>query len=154
MEMPEGSNIIVGQTHFIKTTEDVYEILINAVPGIKCGIAFCEASAQRLIRIEGNDGKLKETAARNAKNIAAGHTFVILIKDAYPINVLNALKLCPEVCTIFCATANPLQVIVAKTTQGNGIIGVIDGYGPKGVESEKDIRDRRKLLREIGYKLS
>ncbi|MCF6148351.1 MAG: hypothetical protein E3K37_06800 [Candidatus Kuenenia sp.] len=154
MEMPEGSNIIVGQTHFIKTAEDLYEILINAVPGIKCGIAFCEASAQRLIRIEGNDDHLKEAATKNAKNIAAGHTFVILIRDAYPINVLNALKLCPEVCSVFCATANPLQVIVAKTAQGNGVIGVIDGYGPQGVESEKDILDRRQLLRKIGYKLS
>lgn len=154
MEMPEGANIIIGQTHFIKTAEDIYEILINAVPGIKCGIAFCEASAQRLIRIEGNDDKLKEAATKNAKNIAAGHTFVILIKEAYPINVLNAVKLCPEVCTVFCATANPLQVIVAKTAQGNGIIGVIDGYSPKGVESGNDIRDRRQLLRKIGYKLS
>lgn len=153
MELPEGANIIIGQTHFIKTAEDIYEILINAVPGIKFGIAFCEASGPRLIRIEGNDNHLKETSARNAKNIAAGHTFVILMKEAYPINVLNALKFCPEVCTVFCATANPLQVIVAKTAQGNGIIGVVDGYSPEGTETEKDILDRRQLLRKIGYKL-
>ncbi|MCF6151120.1 hypothetical protein KsCSTR_03790 [Candidatus Kuenenia stuttgartiensis] len=153
MELPERANIIIGQAHFIKTAEDIYETLINAAPGIKFGIAFCEASGPRLIRIEGNDEYLQETSARNAKNIAAGHTFVILMKEAYPINVLNALKLCPEVCTVFCATANPLQVIVAKTVQGNGIIGVVDGYSPAGTETEKDIRDRRQLLRKIGYKL-
>ncbi|MDO8140044.1 MAG: adenosine-specific kinase [Candidatus Brocadiales bacterium] len=153
IEIPEGANIIIGQTHFIKTAEDLYETMVNAVPGIKFGIAFCEASGPCLIRAEGNDSTLKEVAIRNAGNIAAGHTFVILIKDAFPVNVLNSIKACPEVCSIFCATANPVQVIVAETEQGRGIMGVIDGYSPKGVETEKDIQDRKQFLRTIGYKL-
>ena len=153
MKIPEGANIIIGQTHFIKTAEDLYEVMINAVPGIKFGIAFCEASGPCLIRAEGNDAALQEMAIQNARNIAAGHTFVILTKAAYPVNVLNAVKTCPEVCSIFCATANPVQVIVAETEEGRGVLGVIDGYCPKGVESEKDIQDRRQFLRKIGYKL-
>ena len=153
MEIPEGANIIIGQTHFIKTAEDLYEVMVNAVPGIKFGIAFCEASGPCLVRAEGNDSSLKEIAIRNASNIAAGHTFVILIKEAFPVNVLNSIKTCPEVCSIFCATANPVQVIVAETEQGRGIMGVIDGYCPKGVESEKDVQNRKQFLRNIGYKL-
>ncbi len=152
-KIPDGANIIIGQTHFIKTVEDLYEIMVNAVPGIKFGIAFCEASGPRLVRAEGNDANLKAAAIQNACDIAAGHTFVALIKDAFPVNVLNAIKSCPEVCSIFCATANPTQVIVAETEQGRGILGVIDGYSPKGVEGEKDIQARKQLLRNIGYKL-
>ena len=153
MESLEGANIIIGHTHFIKTAEDLYEVMVNSVPGIKFGIAFCEASGPCLVRAEGNDNSLKEIAIQNAQNIAAGHTFVILIKEAFPVNVLNAIKACPEVCSIFCATANPVQVIVAETEQGRGILGVIDGYRPKGVETEKDIQNRKQLLRKIGYKL-
>lgn len=152
MEIPEGANIIIGQAHFIKTVEDLYEVLINAVPGTKFGIAFCEASGPRLVRAEGNDATLRETAIQNARTIAAGHTFVVIIKEAFPVNVLNAVKTCPEVCTIFCATANPVQVIVAETEQGRGVLGVVDGYSPKGVEGEKDIQNRRQFLRKIGYK--
>lgn len=153
MVIPEGSNIIIGQTHFIKTAEDLYEVMVNSAPGIKFGIAFCEASGPCLVRAEGNDEKLKSAAIENAKAIAAGHIFVILLKEAFPVNVLNAVKLCPEVCSIFCATANPVEVIVAETDQGRGIMGVIDGFPPKGVESEEDVRTRRKFLRDIGYKL-
>lgn len=153
MEIPEDANIIIGQTHFIKTAEDLYEVMVNGVLGIKFGVAFCEASGPCLIRVEGNDGSLKEVAIRNASNIAAGHTFVILIKDAFPVNVLNSIKACPEVCSIFCATANPVQVIVAETEQGRGIMGVIDGYSPKGIETEKDVQNRKQFLRKIGYKL-
>ncbi len=153
MEIPEGANIIIGQTHFIKTAEDLYEVMVNGVPGIKFGIAFCEASGPCLVRAEGNDSTLKEVAIRNAASIAAGHTFVILIKEAFPVNVLNSIKTCPEVCSIFCATANPVQVIVAETELGRGILGVIDGYSPKGVESEKDVQNRKQFLRKIGYKL-
>ena len=153
VEIPQGANIIIGQTHFIKTAEDLYEVMVNAVPGIKFGIAFCEASGPCLIRHEGNDQFLKDVAIKNARNIAAGHTFVIIIKDAFPVNVLNAIKACPEGCSIFCATANPIQVIVAETEQGRGIIGVVDGFSPKGVEDEKDIHARKQLLRKFGYKL-
>src|SRR3990170_7440384 len=153
MEIPEGANIIIGQTHFIKTAEDLYEVMVNGVPGIKFGVAFCEASGPCLVRAEWNDSDLKEIAIRNASNIAAGHTFVILIKEAFPVNVLNSIKTCPEVCSVFCATANPVQVIVAETEQGRGIMGVIDGYRPKGVETEKDVQNRKQFLRKIGYKL-
>ena len=153
MEIPEGANIIIGQTHFIKTAEDLYEVMVNAVPGIKFGVAFCEASGPCLVRAEGNDSSLKEIAIRNAGNIAAGHTFVVLIKEAFPVNVLNSIKACPEVCSIYCATANPVQVIVAETELGRGIMGVIDGYSPKGVETEKDVQNRRQFLRKIVYKL-
>jgi len=153
MEIPEGANIIIGQTHFIKTVEDLYEVMVSAVPGIKFGIAFCEASGPCLVRAEGNDSTLKEVAIRNAASIAAGHTFIILMKKAFPVNVLNSVKACPEVCSIYCATANPVQVIVAETELGRGIMGVIDGYCPKGVETEKDVQDRKHFLRKIGYKL-
>ncbi|MDG6028028.1 MAG: adenosine monophosphate-protein transferase [Candidatus Brocadia sp.] len=153
IDIPDGANIIVGQAHFIKTTEDLYEAMINAVPGITFGIAFCEASGPCLIRVEGNDNALKEVAIRNASAIAAGHTFVVLMKGAFPVNVLNAVKACPEVCSVFCATANPVQVIVAETEQGRGILGVIDGYRPMGVEGEKDVQNRKQFLRKIGYKL-
>ena len=150
--IPEGANVIIGQAHFIKTVEDLYEALVTSVPGIKFGLAFCEASQKRLIRFEGNDEELKKYAIEAAKRIAAGHVFVIYIRDAWPINVLNALKHVQEVVTLYAATANPLQVIVAETDQGRGIIGVVDGYTPVGVESDNDIAERRAFLRKIGYK--
>lgn len=153
MEIPDRANIIIGQAHFIKTVEDLYEVMVNTVPGSIFGIAFCEASGQRLIRAEGNDQYLKEVAIQNAGRIAAGHVFVILIKLAFPVNVLNAIKACPEVCVIFCATANPVQVIVAETEQGRGVMGVIDGHSPMGIETEKDIQNRKQFLRKTGYKL-
>ena len=153
MEIPDGCNIIIGHAHFIKTAEDLYEVMVNSVPQAKFGLAFCEASDPCLIRVEGNEEKLKEAAINNAMEIGAGHTFIILIKDAYPINVLNAIKHCPEVCTIYCATANPVEVIVAELSTGRGVMGVIDGMGPKGVEGKENISRRRKFLRKIGYKL-
>jgi uncharacterized protein len=152
LQIPEAANIIVGQSHFIKTAEDLYEVLITSCPQGKFGIAFCEASGPCLIRVEGNDAELKRVAAENAILLGAGHTFIILLKDAFPINVLNAIKACSEVCHIICATANPLEVIVVKTEQGRGILGVVDGYSPKGVETESDVRARREFLRKIGYK--
>ena len=154
MEFPDGANIIVRQTHFIKTVEDLYEVMVNAMPKSRFGIAFCEASGACLIRSEGNDEELKWVAVRNAQAIAAGHTFVMILLDAYPINVLNAVKNCPEVCSIFCATANPVEIILAESAQGRGILGVIDGSPPKGVEDEAGIKWRRDLLCKIGYKLS
>jgi adenosine/AMP kinase len=153
MKIPQEANIIVGQTHFIKTAEDLYETIISSVPGAKFGVAFCEASGPCLIRAEGNDQALKETAIKNAGQIAAGHTFVVLLQEVFPINVLNAIKSCPEVCSIFCATANPIQVIVAQSEQGRGILGVIDGAPPKGVEGPQDVTARKEFLRKIGYKL-
>lgn len=153
MEIPEDANIIIGQTHFIKTAEDLYEVMVNSVPGIKFGVAFCEASGPCLVRVEGNDKELKGVAARNAFNIAAGHTFVIVLKDAFPVNVLNAIKQCPEICSIFCATANPVEVIIAETELGRGVLGVVDGYKPRGIEGEKDVKARKEFLRKIGYKL-
>lgn len=152
--IPEGANIIVGQTHFIKTVEDLYEIMVSSLPKGRFGIAFCEASGACLIRVEGNDEELKKVAIQNAQAVAAGHTFYLLLREAYPINVLNAIKNCPEVCSIFCATANPVEVIVAESEQGRGILGVIDGSSPKGIEEEIDIRWRKDLLRKIGYKIS
>lgn len=152
--IPEGANIIVGQTHFIKTVEDLYEIMVSSLPNCRFGIAFCEASGACLIRVEGNDEELKKVAIQNAQGVAAGHTFYLLLREAYPINVLNAIKNCPEVCSIFCATANPVEVIVAEAEQGRGILGVIDGSPPKGIEEEIDIRWRKDLLRKIGYKIS
>lgn len=154
MEFPEGANVIVGQAHFIKAVEDLYEIMVNAMPKSRFGIAFCEASGACLIRSEGNDEELKGVAVRNARAIAAGHTFVMVLLDAYPINVLNAVKNCPEVCSIFCATANPVEIILAESTQGRGILGVIDGSSPKGVEDAAGVKWRKDLLRKIGYKLS
>ncbi len=152
MKTPEGANIIIGQTHFIKTVEDLYEVMVGTVPNARFGIAFCVASCDCLVRKEGNDEEMIEAAVRNASSIAAGHTFVIVMKDAFPINVLNAIKNCQEVCTIFCATANPIEVVIAETELGRGIMGVIDGFVPKGVEDEKDIRNRKALLRKFGYK--
>jgi uncharacterized protein len=153
LEIPEGANIILGQSHFIKTVEDLYEILIGAVPGIKFGLAFCEASGDCLIRSIGNDPELEAAAVNNARNVGAGHTFNILLRQAFPINVLNAVKGCQEVCSIFCATANPTQIILAQTDQGRGILGVVDGFSPKGVEGEEGRFWRKDLLRKFGYKL-
>ena len=154
IEKPVDTNIIIGQAHFIKTTEDVHEALITSVPNIKFGFAFCESSGKRLIRVEGNDEELKRIATENALKIGAGHSFVLLIRNAWPINVLNTLKLVQEITTIYCATANPVQVIIARTDKGRAIVGVVDGETPLGVEKEEDIRERREFLRKIGYKLS
>ena len=153
MEVPANANIIIGQTHFIKTTEDLYEAMINSVPNMRFGIAFCEASGPCLVRAEGNDEELKSIAIKNATSLGAGHTFVILLKEAFPINVLNDIKKCSEVCSIFCATANPVEVVIAETKQGRGVMGVIDGFKLKGVETEKDVKLRKDFLRKIGYKL-
>ena len=152
LEIPEGGNLILGQTHFIKTVEDVYEAIVNTVPQMKFGIAFNEASGPCLTRVDGNDEALRDNAVRNATAIAAGHTFVIAMRNGYPINVLGRIREIPEVCTIFCATANPVEVIIAETEQGRGILGVIDGSSPKGVESQADVEWRHSLLRKIGYK--
>jgi len=149
---PEETNIIVGQSHFIKTIEDICEIMINSVPGARYGAAFCEASGPCLIRHEGNDDELRKAAVSNAEKIGAGHSFVLIIKGAFPINVLDRLKSCWEVCTIFCATANPVEVIVAETGLGRGILGVIDGSSPKAVEDDAGIAWRKGFLRKIGYK--
>lgn len=152
MEFPEDANIIIGQTHFIKTAEDLYEVMISAVPGIKFGLAFNEASGPCLVRAEGNDSDLKNLAIKNVKAIGAGHVFIIVLKDAFPINVLNAIKNCPEICSIFCATANEVEVVIAQTDLGRGVLGVIDGSSPKGVETDKDVQERKEFLRMIGYK--
>ena len=154
LEIPEGTNIIFGQTHFIKTVEDLYEIMVASVSQARFGIAFCEASGACLIRVEGNDEELKKVAVRNAQKVGAGHTFLLLLRDAYPINVLNAIKGCSEVCSIYCATANAVEVILAESSQGRGVLGVIDGSSPKGVEGPADIQWRKDLLRKIGYKVS
>jgi uncharacterized protein len=154
IEKPENTNFILGQTHFIKTVEDVHEALVTAVPGIKFGLAFCEASGKCLVRWSGNEPAMIELAKRNAQAIGAGHTFIVFLGDGFfPINVLNAIKAVPEVCRIFCATANPAEVVVAVTEQGRGILGVVDGFAPKGVEAEADIAWRKGFLRQIGYKL-
>ena len=152
LEVPEGGNVILGQTHFIKSVEDLYEALVNTVPQMRFGIAFNEASGPCLTRVDGNDEALKAMATRNATAIGAGHLFVIALLDGYPINVLGRIKDVPEVCSIFCATANPVEVAVAETAQGRGILGVIDGFPPKGVETENDVNIRRDFLRKIGYK--
>jgi adenosine/AMP kinase len=152
LEVPEGGNLIVGQTHFVKTVEDVYEAVVNTVPQMKFGVAFNEASGPCLIRVDGNDDALRTMAARNATAIGAGHTFVVAMRDGYPINVLGRIKDVPEVCTIFCATANPVEVIVAQSTLGRGVLGVIDGSSPKGVETADDAAARHQFLRAIGYK--
>ena len=154
IEKPEAINFILGQTHFIKSVEDIHEALVAAVPGIKFGLAFCEASGKCLVRWSGTDPAMIELAQENAKNIAAGHSFVIFLGEGfYPINVLNTVKAVPEVCRIFCATANPTEVVLAETEQGRGIVGVVDGFSPKGVEGQQDIAWRKGLLRQIGYKL-
>ncbi|MCK4454962.1 MAG: adenosine-specific kinase [Thermoplasmata archaeon] len=152
IEKPDDVNLILGQTHFIKTVEDIYEAVITSVPGVEFGIAFCEASADCLIRSDGTDDELRGLAVKNAERIGAGHTFVILMRGAYPINLLPRIKSVPEVCSIFAATANALQVIVAKSEQGRGIMGVIDGESPKGVETEEQAEERKEFLRKIGYK--
>ena len=152
LEIPENANIIVGQSHFIKTVEDLYEAIVNTVPQMKFGIAFNEASGACLTRVDGNDEALQECATKNAQALAAGHTFVIVMRDGYPINVLSRIREIPEVASIFCATANPLEVIVAQTGQGRGILGVVDGSPPKGVEDEAGEAWRKDRLRKIGYK--
>jgi len=153
IEIPEGCNIILGQTHFIKTIEDLYEIIATTVPQAKFGIAFTEASGPCLIRTEGNDYELVNVCIQNLQKMGAGHVFCILLKNAFPINVLNQIKNCPEVCHIFCATANPLEVIVASSSLGKGVLGVIDGFSPKGIETAEDKAHRKEFLRKIGYKL-
>jgi len=153
IENPEGLNLILGQSHFIKTVEDIHEALVSTVPGIKFGLAFCESSGPCLVRVTGTDTGLKALATDNALKLSTGHAFIIFLKDAFPVNVLNAVKGVPEVCNIFCATANPLQVIVAEAAGGRGILGVIDGLSSKGVETEADIRERKAMLRKFGYKL-
>jgi hypothetical protein len=154
VRVPEGCNVILGQSHFIKTVEDLYEAMVNSVPNAKFGIAFCESSGPCLIRLEGNDDELKQLASTTALALSAGHSFIIFMKNAYPINVLDKVRSSPEVCNIYLATANPFQVILAETDQGRGILGVVDGFASKGVETEKDIRERKEFLRKIGYKLS
>jgi len=153
IENPEGLNVILGQTHFIKTAEDVYEALVNAVPGIKFGVAFCEASGPCLVRVEGNDDRLKDLAARNALAVGAGHFFIVFLKDAYPLNLLRALREVPEIVNLVAATANPVDVVVASNDRGRGVLGVIDGERSKAIEGEEDRKERRQFLRKIGYKL-
>jgi adenosine/AMP kinase len=152
-EKPEELNFILGQSHFIKTVEDLHEALVQSSPSLKFGIAFCESSGARLLRWSGNDQELIDLAVKNANAIGAGHAFVVLLKDGIPINELNAIKSLPEVCTVYCATANPVEVVVGQTEQGRGILGVIDGGSPLGVEDEADIGERKALLRRFGYKL-
>jgi adenosine/AMP kinase len=153
IENPNEYNIVLGQTHFIKTVEDVHEALVGAVPGIKFGFAFCESSGPRLVRYAGTDDDLIELARKNALNLAAGHVFILFLGNAYPINILRTLRDVPEIVRFFCATANPVEVIVAETKQGRGVLGVIDGWSTLGVETEKDIAERKEFLRKIGYKL-
>lgn len=153
VDNPEGLNVILGQSHFIKTVEDLHEALVGACPQARFGLAFCEASGPRLVRRSGNDAGLVQLAAKNALELGAGHAFIVLLRDAYPLNVLNAIKLVPEVCRIFCATANPLSVVVGASEAGRAILGVIDGAPPLGIETDEDVAARKALLRSIGYKL-
>jgi uncharacterized protein len=154
IEKPEEMNFILGQSHFIKTVEDIHETLVQAVPGIQFGLAFCEASGPTLVRASGTDEELVELARRNALALGAGHSFIVMLGSGYfPINVLNAIKMVPEVCRVFCATANPTQVVVAETDQGRGILGVIDGFAPQAAETDDDVAHRKEFLRQIGYKL-
>lgn len=153
IDKPEEVNLILGQAHFIKTVEDLHETLVNTVPGVQFGLAFCESSGPALVRASGTDDELVELAQENALSLAAGHCFIILLKNSYPINVLNAVKMVPEVCRIYCATANPVEVIVAETSQGRGILGVVDGVLTRGIETAEDVAERKALLRKIGYKL-
>jgi len=153
IEKPEDVNLILGQSHFIKTVEDLYEVLVGAAPSIRFGLAFCESSGPRLVRWAGNDDELVGMAQRSALTIGAGHSFIVFLREAFPINVLNAIKLVPEVCRIYCATANPVEVLVAATEQGRGIVGVVDGEPPLGVETDADIAERKELLRRFGYKM-
>jgi len=154
LKKPEEANVIVGMTHFIKSCEDVYEALVTSVPGIKFGFAFCEASQDRLIRYEGTDEELTRLAVKNAQAIGAGHSFVLILGNAYPVNVMESLRGVREIVSLFCATANPVQVLIAETDQGRGVLGVVDGYSPVGIEDEAKIRERREFLRKIGYKFS
>jgi hypothetical protein len=152
MEIPEGANLILGQAHFIKTAEDLYEAVVNTVPGAKFAVAFNEASGPCLIRVEANDEELRRAAIANAQAVGAGHLFVLLVREAYPINLLSRVRDCFEVCSIYCATANPVEVLVAQTAQGRGILGVVDGSPPKGVEGPEDRKHRHEFVRKIGYK--
>ena len=152
LENPNDLNLILGQSHFIKTVEDIHEAMVNTVPMAKFGVAFCEASDKCLVRYSGTDDELVELARKNAFNLSAGHSFIVFMKDMFPVNVLNAISRVPEVCRIFCATANPVEVIIAETEQGRGILGVIDGFASKAIESEDDIQWRKDFLRQIGYK--
>jgi len=154
IQKPEDVNIILGQSHFIKTVEDLHEAMVNAVPGIKFGLAFCEASGHCLVRHSGTDDELIELACTNAFNLSAGHCFIILLRNSFPINVMNSIRNVPEVCTIFCATQNPVDVIIAETDEGRGILGVIDGFKSTGIETDEGIKVRKDFLRRIGYKLS
>ncbi len=153
IDVPDGVNVILGSTHFIKSVEDIYEAIANSVPGAKFAVAFCEASGKRLVRSEGNDLELQSLAEKNALKLSCGHTFIVYLKNAYPINVLEKIKNVYEVCSIHAATANPLQVIVAETGQGRGVLGVVDGFSSLGIEGEDDKRERKEFLRKIGYKL-
>ena len=153
IEKPDDLNVVIGQAHFVKTVEDLYEALVGSSPHLRFGVAFCEASGPRLVRRSGNDADLIELATRNAHLIGAGHCFVVLLREGYPVNVLNALKVVPEVCTIYCATANPVEVVIAESELGRAVVGVVDGSPPLGVESEDDVAERMALLRRIGYKL-
>ncbi len=153
IEKPEAVNVIIGQSHFIKTVEDLHEALVGAVPGIEFGLAFCESSGPALVRISGTDDDLVDLAKENALALSAGHVFIICLGNVFPVNVLNAVKAVPEVCSVFCATANPVEVILAESEQGRGVLGVIDGVKSTGVEGEKEIRERMSLLRRFGYKL-
>jgi len=153
IEKPAEINFIFGQTHFIKSVEDIHEALVQAVPNIKFGLAFCEASGPRLIRKSGTDKEMIKLAVNNAQNVGSGHTFFIFLKDSFPINVLNQIKLVPEVCRIFCATANPTEIVVGETESGRAVLGVVDGHSPLGVETRKDEKERKEFLRKIGYKL-
>ncbi|MHB8526810.1 MAG: adenosine-specific kinase [Candidatus Acidiferrales bacterium] len=152
LEIPEGANVILGQAHFIKTAEDLFEAIVNTVPGAKFAVAFNEASGPCLVRVEANDEELRSAAVANALAVGAGHLFVVLVRNAYPINLLGRIKDCFEVCSIYCATANPVEVIVAETAQGRGVMGVVDGSAPKGVEGPDEARARREFVRKIGYK--
>jgi len=153
MKIPEGANLILGQSHFIKTAEDLYEVVVNTVPGAKFAVAFNEASGPCLVRVEANDDELRHAAVSDAQAIGAGHVFVLLIREAYPINLLSRVRDCFEVCSIYCATANPVEVIVAETSQGRGVLGVVDGSSPAGVEGPEDAKRRHEFVRKIGYKL-
>jgi len=152
IEKPDNINFILGQAHFIKTVEDLYEAIVTTQPHLKFGIAFCESSGPALVRWAGNDDAMIELSKKNALNLSAGHSFIIFMDNGYPINILNAIKMVPEVCRIFCATANPVEVVIAETEQGRGILGVIDGLKTKGIEGEEDIQKRKEFLRKIGYK--
>ncbi len=153
IEKPEDTNFILGQSHFIKTVEDIHETIVQTNPQMKFGLGFCESSGPALVRTTGNDQKLMEIAIKNAINLSAGHSFILFMENGFPVNILNSIKSLPEVCTIYCATANPVEVILAETDQGRGILGVIDGVKSKGVETDNDVRARKEFLRKIGYKL-